>query len=65
MCQLEQSAEALDEILTAPPPPPPPKSPARKRNRAKPKKLRQQVAAGKVSRRISLSDEPQVALAGR
>ena len=43
MCQLEQSAEALDEVLTAPPPPPPPKSPARKRSRAKPKKLQGKV----------------------
>src|SRR5207248_10374453 len=41
--QLEQSAEALDELLTAPPPPPPPKSPARKRNRSRTKKIQQKV----------------------
>src|SRR5947207_5605388 len=33
--QLEQSAEALDEALTAPPPPPPVQEPARKRPRSK------------------------------
>ena len=41
--QLEQSADALDEALTAPPPPPPPKSPARKRTRARSKKIQQKV----------------------
>jgi len=41
--QLEQSAEFLDEALTAPPPPPPPKAPARKRNRARSKKIQQKV----------------------
>ncbi len=41
--QLEQSAETLDEALTAPPPPPP-KTPARKRTpRAKTKKIQQKV----------------------
>jgi hypothetical protein len=43
--QLEQSAEALDESLTAPPPPPPKASP-RKRARAKPKKIQQVSAEG-------------------
>jgi len=41
--QLEQSAESLDESLTAPPPPPPPKSPARKRTRPRAKKIQQKV----------------------
>jgi hypothetical protein len=40
--QLEQSADALDEVMTAPPPPPPPKAPARKRTRAK--KIQQKVS---------------------
>lgn len=40
--QLEQSAEALDEAMTAPPPPPPPKAPARKRTKAK--KIQQKVS---------------------
>ena len=39
VCQLEQSAEALDEVLTTPPPPPQP--PVRKRTRTK--KLQQKV----------------------
>jgi hypothetical protein len=43
--QLEQSAEALDEMLTAPPPPPPPKSPGRKRARPRPKKMQEKVPA--------------------
>jgi len=42
--QLEQSAETLDEALTAPPPPPPPKTPARKRSpRPRSKKIQQKV----------------------
>jgi hypothetical protein len=40
--QLEQSAEALDERLTAPPPPPPVKVRARTRTRAK--KIQQKVS---------------------
>jgi len=40
--QLEQSADALDEAMTAPPPPPP-KAPPKKRTRAKAKKLQQKV----------------------
>jgi hypothetical protein len=43
--QLEQSAEALDELLTAPPPPPPPKSPARKKSRPRTKKMQEKVPA--------------------
>ena len=43
VCQLEQSAEALDEELTTPPPPPPPKSPVRKRTRSRSKKIQQKV----------------------
>jgi hypothetical protein len=43
MGQLEQSADALDEALTALPPPPPPTSPARKRSRSKSKKLQQKL----------------------
>lgn len=41
--QLEQSADTLDEELTAPPPPPPPKAPGRKRSRSRSKKLQQKV----------------------
>jgi hypothetical protein len=41
--QLEQSAEALDETLTAPPPPPP-KAPARKKSRPRSRKVQQKVA---------------------
>jgi hypothetical protein len=44
VCQLEQSAEALDEELTAPPPPPP-KAPAKKKARARAKKVQQKVPA--------------------
>jgi len=40
--QLEQSAESLDEVMTAPPPPPP--KPARKRARTKAKKIQQKVS---------------------
>src|SRR5947209_5983208 len=42
--QLEQSADMLDESMTAPPPPPPPKSPARKRSKARAKKIGQKVS---------------------
>ena len=45
--QLEQSADTLDEALTAPPPPPPrapSPAPARKRVRAKPKKIQEKVS---------------------
>ena len=41
--QLEQSAEAFDEVLTAPPPPP--KAPVKRRARAKPKKIQQKVSS--------------------
>jgi hypothetical protein len=41
--QLEQSAEALDEVMTAPPPPPP-KAPAKRRPRSKPKKIEEKVS---------------------
>ncbi|GAC1475111.1 MAG: hypothetical protein NVSMB9_26870 [Isosphaeraceae bacterium] len=41
--QLEQSAEAMDEAMTAPPPPPPPRALTKKRSRAKPKKMQQKV----------------------
>lgn len=43
--QLEQSAEALDETLTAPPPPP--KAPAKRRTRSntRPKKIQGKVSA--------------------
>jgi len=42
--QLEQSADALDEVLSAVPPPPAPKAPARKRApRSKAKKIQQKV----------------------
>jgi hypothetical protein len=40
MGQLEQSAEALEESQ---PPPPPVRAPARKRSRAKPKRLQQKM----------------------
>jgi hypothetical protein len=43
--QLEQSADALDEVLTAPPPPPPPKAPARRRPRSRAKKIQEKVPA--------------------
>ncbi|MGE3819453.1 MAG: hypothetical protein AB7I30_08460 [Isosphaeraceae bacterium] len=42
MCQLEQSADALDEVLTAPPPPPRP-STKPKRTRSRSKKVRQEL----------------------
>lgn len=46
LCQLEQSAEAMDEAEAhSPPPPPVPKSPPRKRTRAKPKKIQQKMSA--------------------
>lgn len=41
LCQLELSADALDEVLTAPPPPAP-KAPRPKRARSRSKKLRQE-----------------------
>jgi hypothetical protein len=43
--QLEQSADALDEALTAPPPPPPPKTPPAKKRapRTRSKKIQQKV----------------------
>ena len=41
--QLEQSAEALDEVLTAPPPPP--KMPAKTKKRTRAKKIQQKVAS--------------------
>jgi len=41
--QLEQSAEVMDEAIITAPPPPPPKVPARKRSRARPKKIQQKV----------------------
>jgi hypothetical protein len=44
LSQLEQSADALDESLSAPPPPPPPKPPAKKRNRSRAKKIQQKVS---------------------
>jgi hypothetical protein len=45
--QLEQSAESLDEILTAPPPPPPPRTSARKRApRARAKKIQKVPTEG-------------------
>jgi hypothetical protein len=44
VAQLEQSADALDETLTAPPPPPP-KQPTKKRTRSKSKKMEQKVAS--------------------
>jgi hypothetical protein len=40
--QLEQSAEALDEVLTAPPPPPP-KAPPKRRPRSRAKKLQEKM----------------------
>ena len=40
--QLEQSAEALDESMTAPPPPPP-KLPSRTRSRPRAKKIQQKI----------------------
>jgi hypothetical protein len=43
MSQLEQSAEALDEVLTAPPPPPP-KAPAKRRPRTKTKKIQEKMS---------------------
>ena len=42
LCQLEQSAEALDESMTAPPPPPP-KLPSRTRSRPRAKKIQQKI----------------------
>jgi hypothetical protein len=45
--QLEQSAESLDETLTAPPPSPPPKAPVKRKSRSK--KLAQQSPAEKPS----------------
>jgi hypothetical protein len=46
LSQLEQSAETLDEVLTAPaPPPPPPKEPSKKRTRSKAKKMGQKVGS--------------------
>jgi hypothetical protein len=40
--QLEQSAEVLDEVLTAPPPPPP-KAPPKRRPRSRAKKLQEKM----------------------
>jgi len=43
--QLEQSAEALDEVQTAPPPPPPaPEPPTPKKRKPRAKKLQRQAA---------------------
>src|SRR6476660_589157 len=45
--QLEQSADSLDEVLTAPPPPPPTQTSARKRApRAKAKKIQKVPTEG-------------------
>ena len=41
--QLEQSADVLDEAVTVTLPPPPSRSPAKKKSRAKPKKLQDKV----------------------
>jgi len=45
MGQLEQSADALDEVLMAVPPPPPPKAPVKRRSRARSKKIQQEMSA--------------------